>query len=129
MGPQADDWPTLSAERLRGALDPPPESVERLVRRALIAPPPRRPRRPRSFRLLAALASAAALAGVLASVLPQRLDSAFREESGTRVSISNQGDIVIARRPDSAGGWLVRSGPSAPPQSSQIVIVRYGEQP
>jgi hypothetical protein len=78
---------------------------------------------------LAALASAAALAGILASVLPERLGLVSGEEDAPRVSISNQGDIVIARRPDSAGGWLVRSGPSSPPQSSQIVIVRYGEQP
>jgi ferric-dicitrate binding protein FerR (iron transport regulator) len=126
MDPQPHEWPTQSAERLRRALEPSPEHVERLIRTAL-SPLPQR--RAGSTRLLAALASAAALAGVLTSALPDRFGSVIREESPARVAISNQGDIVIARRPDAAGGWLVRSGPAPATEPSQLVIVHYGEKP
>lgn len=132
MEPRNDDWPIPSAERLRAALEPPAGLAERLVRRALRAEAGPGRGWPGPFRFWAALASAAALAGLLLLALPRPSSLEGRgsgREPGARVSISNEGSIVIARRPESAAGWLIHSGPPAPLEPSQIVVVRHGEKP
>jgi len=107
--------------RLREALEPRPETVERIVRGALS---PRRPAR--RFPLVPALPVLVALAvaaGLLVLAPHPRRQAA--------VSIENVGDLMVVRHQE-GGRWLVRNGglgESPAPSRSLIVIYRNGDKP
>ncbi len=126
----------LPLGRLREALDPERESVERIVRAALGRaggePEGRtasRRDRPGPFRLAGALAATTALAVGLILALPGRQASLPGEPKAARISITNQGGVVLAWRSEGSGGWIVRSGPAVPAASSQIILVLHGDRP
>jgi hypothetical protein len=103
---------TRADERLRRALEPRPESVERVVRGALGE---RRPaRRP---RLAPALGGALALLALAALFLA-------RPRPKAPVSIENVGEVLIVRHQE-GGRVLIHNGEAAggsPPSGSMIVI-------
>jgi hypothetical protein len=120
--------------RLREALEPRPETVERIVRGALSL------RRPvRRFRLVPALPVLVALAlaaGLL--VLAPHPSRQIRREAV--VSIENVGDLMIVRHPgkpgeregQEGGRWLIQNGGQgerAEPSGSLIVIYGNGDKP
>ncbi len=117
-------------ERLRRALEPDPAAVERVVRRALAPeqepPSPRRSAWPRWV----AVGAAALLAGALALwiVLPRIAGPASGPGPSGRVSVANQGAVLIVRRP---GGRiaLVHTGPPAPGTGPSILILTHGDTP
>lgn len=125
------ETPTISADldrRLREALAPRPEAVERIVRRALAegaghaAPEPRRLLLP-AVSLSAVLAIALAL---LVSVPPRP------PQAGARVSISNVGSVFVARSARGKG-WVIQSGeqsgePGPSDPNEQILIVYGGDR-
>jgi hypothetical protein len=99
--------------QLREALEPTPESVERIVRGALAEVPMRRPR----MRLVPAVAGASALLllGALFLVLAPR--------PRATASIENVGEVLIVRHLE--GRVLIHNGEAAkssPPSGSMIVI-------
>jgi hypothetical protein len=118
--------------RLREALEPRPETVERIVRNALSL------RRPvRRFRLVPALPVLGALAlvaGLL--VLAPHLSQRARREAV--VSIENVGDLMVVHRSgkeegQEGGRWFIQNGgpgESAAPSRSLIVIYHEnGDKP
>jgi hypothetical protein len=97
--------------RLREALEPERESVERIVRGALDG---RRPARAR--RLVPAVVGAAALLALAALFLGRPVPRAS-------VSIENVGEVLIVRHPE--GRVLIHNGEAAKsslPSGSMIVI-------
>jgi hypothetical protein len=98
-------------ERLRKALEPRPESVERIARGALAGGPPA------GRRLVpAALAGAAALLALAVLFLA-------RPRPQAPVSIENVGEVLVVRHP--GGRVLIHNGEAAessPPSGSMIVI-------
>ena len=105
---------TRADERLRRALEPRPESVERIVRGALS-----RGRPARRSRLVPAMAGAAALLALAALFLA-------RPQPKAPVSIENVGEVLIVRHQE-GGRVLIHNGEAAegsPPSGSMIVI--YG---
>jgi hypothetical protein len=116
--------------RLREALEPRPETVERIVRNALSL------RRPvRRFRLVPALpvlGALALMAGLL--VLAPHLSQRARREAV--VSIENVGDLMVVHHPakpgeqegQEGGRWLIQnSGSDESPAPSRSLIVIYYE--
>jgi hypothetical protein len=102
---------TRADERLRRALEPRPESVERIVRGALERRPAGRP------RLVPAVAGAAALLALAALFLA-------RPQTRAQVSIENVGEVLIVRHQE-GGRVLIHNGEAAqgsPPSGSMIVI-------
>lgn len=99
-------------ERLRRALEPRPDSVERVVRGALEG---RRPvGKPRLVPALAGLAALLALAVLFLA----------RPQPRARVSIENVGEVLIVRHQE-GGRVLIHNGEAAegsPPSGSMIVI-------
>jgi hypothetical protein len=121
--------------RLREALEPRPETVERIVRNALSR------RRPvRRFRLVPALPVLAALA-VAAGLLVLTPYLSQRARGEAVVSIENVGDLMVVHHPgkpgeqegQEEGRWVIHnSGPdeSAAPSRSLIVIYyENGDKP
>lgn len=105
MDTRDDGW-------LREALEPRPESVDRIVRNALAE---RRPAR--SPRLVPAAAGAAALLALAALFL-------VRPHPKAPVSIENVGEVLIVRHQE-GGRVLIHNGEAAessPPSGSMIVI-------
>jgi len=117
--------------RLREALEPRPETVERIVRGALSPRPP--VRRPRLVPALPVLAALAVAAGLLVLAPHPRRQAA--------VSIENVGDLMVVRRPgeqegQEGGRWLIQKGlgqkglgESPAPSRSLIVIYGNGDKP
>jgi hypothetical protein len=113
---RTDDAEAVFDRRLRQALEPRPEAVDRLVRRALAAPP----RRTVFFRLVPAVTGLSALLALLALALLVQM--APRRQQA--VSIENVGEVMIVR-PRQGGRWLIRNtrqGESPAPTGSVIVI-------
>ncbi|HEY0513914.1 MAG TPA: hypothetical protein VGH73_18535 [Thermoanaerobaculia bacterium] len=114
---------TRTDQRLREALEPRPEAVERIVRGAL---EPRRTARP--SRLVPAAAGAAALAALVALwVLTPRPAGMTGKGREGRVSIENVGGVMIVRHRggEEGGRWVIRNGErgtGSPPSGSVIVI-------
>jgi len=133
--PEPDSAESLSAESvsselLRSALEPEASSVERVLRAARAAQTGARSSAPEArgpFRLIATLAATTALAASLILALPGWRGPASEPPASVRISISNQGGIVLARRSDESGGWIVRSGSTEPAPSSQIILVSHGD--
>jgi hypothetical protein len=101
--------------RLRQALEPDRESVERIVRGALAE---RRPAR--AWRLVPAAVGAAALVALAALFLG-------RPEPKARVSIENVGEVLIVRHLEEGEGgrWRIHNGDAgtgSPPSGSMIVV-------
>lgn len=106
--------------RLRQALEPRPEAVERVIRGALAGE-----RRARRLRLAPAVPVLAAL--LLAAVLVAvRLDRPEPKPAGrAAISIENVGGVLIVRSQE--GPWVVSSGEQGGSSSpSGSVIVTYG---
>jgi hypothetical protein len=109
-------------ERIREALEPSPEAVERIVRNALAAPEPS-PRRPWALPMAVAL-------GLVLGVTLLRIGRPIppapqpaRQARQAVVSIANVGDVVVATSPDH--GWLVGSEPEPSPPRG-IIILSHG---
>ena len=102
-------------ERLREALEPRPESVERIVRGALSEEvEERRPRRPRLLPAVAGASALLALGALLLVLAPRPRASA---------SIENVGEVLIVRHLE--GRVLIHNGEAAessPPSGSMILI-------
>ncbi|HEX4498955.1 MAG TPA: hypothetical protein VIE43_24980 [Thermoanaerobaculia bacterium] len=97
--------------RLRDALEPGPERVERIVRGALTRGRPARPR-----RLVPAAVGAAALLALALLFLG-------RPSPRASVSIENVGEVLIVRHPE--GRVLIHNGEAAAsslPSGSMIVV-------
>lgn len=106
--------------RLRAILSPRPEAVERIVRNALASPVEETSPRWRPASLLAAVISCVALLFVW------QLGRARFVSEPAAISIVNEGSILIASSP--SGDLLVRSV-EPEPTTSQIIILRHGEEP
>lgn len=110
--------------RLREALAPPPEAVERIIRGALA------PRRTEErFRLAPALTVVAVL--VLAAGLLVLAPYPPRPEPGrqAKISIENVGGLLVVHHRE-GGRWLIRSsGPAEGSLPSRSLIVIYGGKP
>lgn len=102
-------------ERLRAALSPPPEAVQRIVRNALAAggTETSRPR----IRIAAPIA--AALLVAVAFLFAWRLELAR-----ARPAIASVGDVVVATSPD--GDWIVRSEEPETGRPQGLIIISYG---
>jgi hypothetical protein len=116
--------------RLREALEPRPEAVERIVRGAMTS---RGPAGPERFRLAPALTVLAVLtltAGLL--VLAPQLPQPARQEPPSRqakISIENVGDLLVVHHRE-GGRWLIRNGgPVESSLPSRSLIVIYGGKP
>ncbi|HEV2846403.1 MAG TPA: hypothetical protein VG477_16225 [Thermoanaerobaculia bacterium] len=105
--------------RLRQALEPQPEAVERVIRGALAGE-----RRAWRLRLVPAIPVLAVL--LLAAVLVAvRLDRPEPKPAGrAAISIENVGGVLIVRSQD--GPWVVSGEPERGPSPSGSVIVTYG---
>jgi hypothetical protein len=121
--------------RLRQALEPRPETVERIVHNALSL------RRPvRRFRLVPALPVLAALA-LVAGLLVLAPHPPRRARREAVVSIENVGDLMVVHHPgkpgepegQEGGRWLIQNGggldESPAPSRSLIVIYGNGDKP
>jgi ferric-dicitrate binding protein FerR (iron transport regulator) len=129
MRPEADPHDGLD-ERLRRQLEPDPEAVERVVRRALAAEPePRPPRRP-AWRRWLAVGAMALLAGFLALWIGRPGPAGPRPGPGPsgQVSVTNQGAVLIVRRPGDRIA-LVHTGPAAPGAGPSILVLTQGDTP
>lgn len=113
-------------DRLRSVLDSDGAAIARVVQAAL-ADSRGGTRRP--LPLVGALAAASALAAGLILVLPSWRGMTPEGVNVGRIAISNQGEIVLASRPESSGGWIVSASPELPSQSSQIILVLHGDRP
>lgn len=120
-------------QRLREALVPRPEAVERIVRGALAPTPADRPAE--RFRLAPALTVVAALvlaAGLL--VLAARSPQTARPEPGrqAKISIENVGGLLVVHHRE-GGRWIIRGsrsgGPAEGSLPSRSLIVIYGGKP
>jgi hypothetical protein len=113
--------------RLREALAPRPEAVERIVRGAL-APEERRPAE--RFRLAPALTVVAAL--VLAAGLLVLAPYPRRPEPQAKISIENVGGLLVVHHRE-GGRWIIRGsrsgGPAEGSLPSRSLIVIYGGKP
>lgn len=100
--------------RLREVLEPPPESVERVVRGALAETRPTR-----SPRLVPAVAG-------LAALLALALIGVLAPRPRPVASIENVGEVLIVRHGKEEGGrWRIHNGDrheGSPPSGSIIVI-------
>lgn len=112
--------------RLREALEPHPEAVERVVRGALAASP--RSLRPVERLRLAPAAAVLATLGLVAGLLvlapppPQQAPEA-------RISIESVGDLLVVHHRE-GGRWLIRNGgPVEGSLPSRSLIVIYGGKP
>ena len=104
-------------QRLREALSPAPQAVERIVRRAL-DPEARQPHvDPGRLLLPASLGAVLAIALALAVAIPRRPAEA-------RVSISNIGGVVVAA--SAREGWIVQSGGPHPSNPDVKILIVYG---
>lgn len=114
----SDLLPNGLDERLRQALEPRPEAVERLVRSALA--PPARPERRLRLAPAVPVVAALLLAVLLLSVRPEH------PARPAPISIENVGDVLVVRSPE-GGHWIVSSGDSPGNSSpSGTLIVTYG---
>lgn len=102
--------------RLREALSPAPQAVERIVRRAL-DPEARDVAGPGRLLLPASLAAVLAIALALAVAIPRRPAEA-------RVSISNIGGVVVAT--SAREGWIVQCGGRRPSNPDAKILIVYG---
>ncbi len=106
---------------LRESLEPPPESVERIVRGALAEETEEGPvRRLRRSRLLPAVAGASALLALALLFL-------FAPRPRASASIENVGEVLIVRhlKEGEGGRVLIRNGEAAAsslPSGSMIVV-------
>ena len=112
--------------RLREALEPRPEAVERIVRAALASAP----RPAEKFRLAPALTVLAVLAltaGLLVlAPRPPQPEPASRQ---AKISIENVGDLLVVHHRE-GGRWLIRNGgPVESSLPSRSLIVIYGGKP
>jgi hypothetical protein len=111
--------------RLREALAPRPESVERVVRGALASQRPEKLRLAPALTVLAVLAVTAGLL-VLAPHPPPR--TAAPE---AKISIESVGDLLVVHHRE-GGRWSIRSSSSGPAEGSlpsRSLIVIYGGKP
>lgn len=115
-------------QRLRDLLSPPPEQMERIVRRALTTAPlgdtageGRRAGAPR-LRRLVPTASLLALLSVAAVFLAIRIE---RPRPSAVVSITSIDGLVIATSEDEERP-LILSG-AGEPESSGIILIRHGD--
>lgn len=114
--------------RLREALAPRPEAVERIVRGALASQRP-----VERFRLAPALTVVAVLAltaGLLVlAPQPPRLEQSSRQ---AKISIENVGGLLVVHHRE-GGRWIIRGsrsgGPAEGSLPSRSVIVIYGGKP
>jgi hypothetical protein len=121
---RSDGWERELDLRLREALAPRPEAVERIVRGAL-APEERGPAE--RFRLAPALAVLAVL--VLGAGLLVLAPYPPRPEPQAKISIENVGDLLVVHHRE-GGRWLIRSGgPAEGSLPSRSLIVIYGGKP
>jgi hypothetical protein len=121
--------------QVREALEPQPETVERIVRNALSL------RRPvRRFRLVPALPVLGALA-LVAGLLVLAPYLSQRAQGKAVVSIENVGDLMVVHHPakpgkqegQEEGRWVIHnSGPdesSAPSRSLIVIYYENGDKP
>ncbi len=115
--------------RLRAALEPAPEAVERIIGKALSA---RRPARSAGRLVPAGFAAAALLALAVLFVAsprsprsPQLWRPAAPAGAGA-VAIENVGDVIVVR-PRAGGRWLIHNGETGEgSQGSGSVIFIHG---
>jgi hypothetical protein len=104
--------------RLREALSPAPQAVERIVCRALDPEAREAAATPRRLLLPASLAAVLALALALAVAIP-------RQPAEGTISISNVGSVVIARSARGEG-LVIQSGGSQPSNPNEQILIVYG---
>jgi hypothetical protein len=110
--------------RLREALAPRPEAVERIVRGALAPQGPAGLERLRLAPALTVLAALGLTAGLLV-LAPQPP----RSEPEARISIENVGGLLVVHHRE-GGRWVVRNGtPREGSLPSRSLIVIYGGKP
>jgi hypothetical protein len=106
--------------RLKEALEPSPEAVERVVRGALAAS-----LRPKERLRLAPAAAVLAMLGLVAGLLvlaPQPVPEA-------KISIESVGNLLVVHHRE-GGRWLIRNGgPAEGSLPSRSLIVIYGGNP
>ena len=113
----ASDEPAALDRRLRVALAPRPDAVERIVRRAL-DPAARQTFAAPRLLLPASLAAVLSIAFALAVAIPRR-----PAEGG--ISISNVGGVVIARSARGEG-WVIQSGEPRSTRPNEKILIVYG---
>jgi hypothetical protein len=105
-------------DRLREALTPPPDQIDRIVRRALAEPDRRSPLR----RLVPA---ASLLALLIAAAAFFFVQIPRPQPSAAVVSIVNLGGVVIASSPEEARPLILSgTGETDPPG---IILIRHGD--
>lgn len=112
--------------RLREALEPRPEAVERVVRGALAASP-----RPVERLRLAPAAAVLAMLGLVAGllVLAPPPPQPPRQAPEAKISIESVGDLLVVHHRE-GGRWLIRNGgPVEGSLPSRSLIVIYGGKP
>lgn len=110
--------------RLREALEPSPEVVERVVRGALTARRPQEKLRlAPALTVLAVLALTAALLVLAPPPIPERQ---------AKISIESVGDLLVVHHRE-GGRWIIRGsrkgGPAESSLPSRSLIVIYGGNP
>lgn len=115
--------------RLRAALEPAPEAVERIIAGALVA---RRPARSAGRLVPAGFAAAALLAlAVLfvASPHPRRPAAAPAGAGAGAVAIENVGDVIVVR-PRAGGRWLIHNGETGEgsQRSGSVIFIHGGKR-
>jgi hypothetical protein len=115
--------------RLREALEPAPEAVERIIGEALGA---RRPARSAGRLVPAGFAAAALLAlAVLfvASPHPRRPAATPAGAGAGAVAIENVGDVIVVR-PREGGRWLIHDGETGKglQMSGSVIFIHGGKR-
>jgi hypothetical protein len=114
--------------RLRAALEPAPEAVERIIAGALGA----RRRMRAAGRLVPAGFAAAALVALavlfVASPHPRRPAAPAGVGAGA-VAIENVGDVIVVR-PREGGRWLIHNGETGKgsPASGSVIFIHGGKR-
>lgn len=110
--------------RLREALAPRPEAVERIVRGSLASQGPEKLRLVPALTVLAVLALTAGL--LVLAPQPSRLEPPSRQ---AKISIENVGGLLVVHHRE-GGRWLIRNGgPAESSLPSRSLIVIYGGKP
>jgi hypothetical protein len=122
--------------RLRAALEPAPEAVERIIGKALSARPPghpARPARPAGRLLPAGLAAAALLALMVLFMASPRSPGppgpGRPAAPAGVVAIENVGDVIVVR-PRAGGRWLIHNGETGrgSQRSGSVIFIHGGKR-
>ncbi len=111
--------------RLREALEPMPEAVERIIGKALGAGRPARP----AGRLVPAGFAAAALLALAALFVASPHPHPRRPAAAGAIAIENVGDVIVVR-PRDGGRWLIHNGETGKgsQRSGSVIFIHGGKR-